>query len=83
MNNNRSTTGQKYLNVDKGYKYVVRVVISGKHLVVWSGTNKAFGEIVAKKVEALMNKSKSAFLEWYDYDREQYLEHLKMQRRTA
>lgn len=64
---------QKYLNIDRGYALVVRVQMSGKSLVVWRGYNKALGTKIAKKVEELMNISKSAFLEWYDYDMEEYL----------
>ncbi len=65
---------QKYLNIDKGFnKYIVRVVISGKHLIVWRGSDYTIGIKIAKKVESLMNISKAKFLDWYDNDMEAYL----------
>ena len=80
MNNkprSTSTTGVKYLNVDfqKKFKhgYNVRVIISGKHFVVWTGDDFDIGEKVAKKVQELMSKSKTEFLDWYDNDREEWL----------
>ena len=69
----RSTTGVKYLNVDKGYLYVVRVQIKGKHFVVWKGANKAIGIKVAEKIQELMLKGEGVFLEWFDYDKEDWL----------
>ena len=80
MNNkprSTSTTGVKYLNVDfqKKFKhgYNVRVIISGKRFVVWTGDDFDIGEKVAKKVQELMSKSKTEFLDWYDNDREEWL----------
>lgn len=73
----QQSTGVKYLNIDyrKRFKnnYVVRVVISGKHFVVWKGDNFDRGEVIAKKVQELMAKGKAAFLDWYDNDREDWL----------
>lgn len=68
-----STTGVKYLNVDKGYTYIVRVQIKKKYFVVWKGITKSIGEKVALKVQEIMEKGDTAFLEWYDYDMESWL----------
>lgn len=72
-----STTGVKYLNVDYHKKfncgYNVRVTISGKRLVVWTGNEFEIGEKVAKEVQRLMSISKAEFLKWYDNDREEWL----------
>ena len=72
-----STTGVKYLNIDKGYKYVARVAIKGKHFVVWQGYNYSVGEKAAKKIQELMMKGEAVFLDWYDYEREEWLKGLK------
>lgn len=72
-----STTGVKYLNIDKGYKYVARVTIKRKHFVVWQGYNYSVGEKVAKKIQELMMKGEAVFLDWYDYEREEWLKELK------
>lgn len=72
---------QKYLNIDKGYGWVVRAIINGKSFVVWSGRDREFGVKVARKVEELMKVSKTKFLNWYDYDKEQYLDYLKRRER--
>lgn len=73
-----SETGIKYLNVDNyskyGHCYVVRIIIKGKHFVVWKGNNKDIGIKVAKKVQDLISISKAAFLDWYDNDAERWLE---------
>lgn len=73
-----SETGIKYLNVDNyskyGHAYVVRIIIKGKHFVVWKGNNKDIGIKVAKKVQDLISISKAAFLDWYDNDAERWLE---------
>lgn len=73
----KSETGIKYLNIDNyskyGHRYVVRVIISGKHFVVWTGNDETVGKKVAKKVQSLMSISKAAFLDWYDYDAERWL----------
>ncbi len=73
----KSETGVKYLNVDNyskyGHRYVVRVIISGKHFVVWSGNDETVGKKVAEKVQSLMNISKATFLDWYDNDCEGWL----------
>lgn len=73
-----STTGVKYLSIDNyskfGNIYVVRVIISGKHFVVWKGNDENVGKKVANKVQELMNISKAKFLEWYDYEAERWLE---------
>ena len=37
---------------------------------------KQLGYKIAKKVEELMKSGLSVFLEWYDYDRESYIEEL-------
>ena len=71
--NLKNTTGTKYLNIDKGYLYIVRVQIKKKHFVVWKGTNKSIGEKIAKKVQSIMLKGEGAFLDWYDYDMERWL----------
>ena len=75
--NSRSTTGVKYLNVDRGYIYIVRVQIKKKHFVMWKGTDKSIGEKIAKKVQSVILKGESAFLDWYDYEREEWLKELK------
>lgn len=65
---------QKYLNIDKGFnRYVVRVVLSGKHLIVWRGSDYELGLKIAKKVEEKMSISKSQFLDWYDYESEEFI----------
>ena len=71
--NSKSTTGIKYLNIDKGYLYIVRVQIKKKHFVVWEGTDKSIGEKIAKKVQSIMLKGEGAFLDWYDHDMERWL----------
>lgn len=71
--NSRSTTGVKYLNIDRDHRYIVRVQIKKKHFVVWKGTDKSIGEKIAKKVQSIMLKSEGAFLDWYDYDMEGWL----------
>lgn len=77
-----STTEVKYLNVDKGYMYIARVQIKGKHFVVWRGANKAIGKMVAEKLQDLMLKGDGAFLDWYDYEMEDWLKENKLQRRA-
>lgn len=80
LNKSKSETGIKYLNVDNyskyGYGYVVRVIINRKHFVVWSGNDITVGKKVAEKVQSLMSISKAAFLEWYDYEREEWLQNV-------
>ena len=72
-----SSTGVKYLNVNYrnrwGYLYNVSVNIKNKQFTVWRGNNIDVGKVIAKKVQELMNVSKATFLEWYDYDREEWL----------
>lgn len=72
-----NTTGIMYLHVDyqKKYKqqYIVRVTISGKHFIVWKGDNFKIGQKVAEKVQRLMRKSKTEFINWYDNDMEEWL----------
>ena len=74
----KSETGIKYLNVDNyskyGHRYVVRVIIKGKHFVVWKGNDLDVGKRVAEKVQELMSISKVTFLDWYDNDAERWLE---------
>lgn len=74
----KSETGIKYLNVDNyskyGHRYVVRVIIKGKHFIVWHGNDETVGKKVAEKVQELMSISKAAFLDWYDNDAERWLE---------
>lgn len=71
-------TGIKYLRINYRNKwkcnYHVSVNISRKQFTVWRGDNLEIGEKVALKVQELMSISKSAFLEWYDNDREGWLE---------
>lgn len=80
LNKSKSETGIKYLNVDNyskyGHEYVVRVIINRKHFVVWSGNDITVGKKVAEKVQSLMSISKAAFLEWYDYEREEWLQNV-------
>ena len=80
LNKSKSETGIKYLNVDNyskyGHVYVVRVIINRKHFVVWSGNDITVGKKVAEKVQSLMSISKAAFLEWYDYEREEWLQNV-------
>lgn len=72
-----SSTGIKYLNVNYrnrwGCLYHVSVNIKNKQFTVWRGNDINAGKVIAKKVQELMNVSKAAFLEWYDYDREEWL----------
>jgi hypothetical protein len=72
---------QRYLNIDNyskyGNPYIVRVVIKGKHFIVWRGRDKGLGIKIAKLVESKMKVSASYFLEWYDYDREQEIKELE------
>jgi hypothetical protein len=72
----QSTTNVKYLSVDKGYGLICRVQKAGKHFVVWTGSQKEIktGMKVAKKVQELMEEGFATFLEWYDYDMEEWLE---------
>lgn len=74
----KSETGIKYLNIDNyskyGHRYVVRVIIKGKHFIVWHGNDEIVGKKVAEKVQELMSISKAAFLAWYDNDAERWLE---------
>lgn len=81
LNKSKSETGIKYLNVDNyskyGHGYVVRVIINRKHFVVWSGNDITVGKKVAEKVQYLMSISKAAFLEWYDYEREEWLQNVQ------
>ena len=49
------------------------VNIKNKQFTVWRGNNIDVGKVIAKKVQELMNVSKATFLEWYDYDREEWL----------
>lgn len=80
LNKSKSETGIKYLNVDNyskyGHRYVVRVIINRKHFIVWSGNDITIGKKVAEKVQYLMSISKAAFLEWYDYEREEWLQNV-------
>ena len=71
--NSKSTTGIKYLNIDRGYLYIVRVQIKKKHFVVWKGTDKSIGKKIAEKVQSIMLNGEGAFLDWYDYDMERWL----------
>lgn len=75
--NRKTTTGVKYLNIDHrskyGHNYIVRVYISSKYFVVWTGNNFEIGEKVAKKVQQLISVSLTHFLVWYDYEREEWL----------
>lgn len=68
-----STTNVKYLNIDRGYMYVARVIIKRKHFVVWKGYNFALGKAIAEKLQELMLKGEAAFLEWYDYERDAWV----------
>lgn len=71
----------RYLNIDNyskyGNPYIVRVVIKRKHFIVWRGRDKSLGMKIANKVQQLMNISTSQFLDWYDYDREQFIKELE------
>lgn len=75
--NSNSSTGVKYLHIDyykkHGHKYIVRVTISGKHFVVWTGNEFEIGEKVAEKVQILISKSINEFIDWYDNEREDWL----------
>lgn len=70
-------TGVRYLNINYRQKwkckYHVSVTINGKQFTVWRGDDKVIGEKVARKVQELMAKGKSTFLDWYDNDREEWL----------
>lgn len=70
-----STTGVKYLNIDVGYTFIVRVIIKRKHFVVWKGFDKEVGTKIAKKVQSIMAKGEANFLEWYDYEMEGWLKY--------
>lgn len=67
-------TGVKYLSIDKGYGYICRVQKGGKSFVVWTGNDEDTGMKVAKKVQDLMSKGFATFLDWYDYDMEEWLD---------
>lgn len=70
-------TGVRYLNINHRVKwrckYHVSVSIKGKQFTVWRGDDKELGTEIAKKVQELMSKGKSTFLDWYDNDREEWL----------
>ena len=70
-----STTGVKYLNIDRGYKLKVGVQIKNKYFIVWRGQQKDFeiGKKIAEKVQDKMLQGESAFLEWYDYEMEGWM----------
>ena len=72
--NARSTTGVKYLHIDIGYTYVVRVIIKKKHFIVWKGVDKDIGTKITMKVQSIMAKGEAAFLDWFDYDMGVWLE---------
>lgn len=72
-----STTGVKYLNIDKGYAYVARVTIKRKHFVVWKGYNFALGKAIAERLQELMAKGEAVFLAWYDYERESWVKEME------
>lgn len=72
-----STTGVKYLNIDKGYMYVARVAIKRKHFIVWKGYNFEVGKIIAEKIQELMIKGEAIFLDWYDYEMDNWLKELE------
>ena len=71
----------KYLNIDNrnkyGHKYVVRHKYKGKNFIVWTGNNKHVGELIALEVAKKVEQGGSDFLEWYDYDREQFIKELE------
>lgn len=80
-------TGIRYLNINYqkkwNCKYHVSVSINRKQFTVWRGDDFDVGKKVAKKVQFLMSYGRAKFLEWYDYDREQWLEDLVRSKDTS
>lgn len=74
-------TGVRYLNINHrvkwNCKYHVSITIKGKQFTVWRGDDINFGRKVAEKVQQLMQKGKTAFLDWYDNDKDQWLANLQ------
>lgn len=73
-----NVTGTKFLHIDNyaryGNKYVVRVYVKRKVFVIWRGNDKAIGRKVVKEMLKHLNKSEANFLDWYDNEREGWLE---------
>lgn len=82
MSKDIGETGIRYLNINHRVKwncqYHVSVTIKGKQLTVWRGNDIDFGTKVAKKVQSLMMQSKAKFLDWFDNDKDKWLENLKL-----
>ena len=76
----KEKTGVKYLNIDRrskyGHNYVVRVSLKGKVFYVWRGNDFEIGKQIAEEVEWKLAEGEAKFLEWYDYDRESFIEGL-------
>ena len=72
-------SGVKYLHINYRdrygpHKYIVEHQIKGKHFVCWKGSDKDIGTKIAKKVKELVDVSNSTFLDWYDYDRQNFIQ---------
>lgn len=70
-------TGIKYLHIDYrdkyGNSYIVRHSIQNKSFVVWRGNDLELGKIIAEEVAWKVAEGNAEFLNWYDYERLEYL----------
>lgn len=82
MSKDIGETGIRYLNINHRVKwncqYHVSVTIKGKQFTVWRGNDIDLGTKIAKKVQSLMMQGKSKFLDWFDNDKDKWLENLKL-----
>ena len=73
-----NTTGVKFLHIDNyskyGNKYIVRIYVKGKIFVVWRGNSIEVGKRVVKEMVRHLRKSDAKFIDWYDNEREEWLE---------
>jgi hypothetical protein len=73
-----NATGVKYLHIDNyskyGNKYIVRLYVKGKVFVVWRGNSIEVGKRVVKEMVRHLRKSDAKFIDWYDNEREEWLE---------
>lgn len=73
-----NVTGVKYLHIDNyskyGNKYIVRIYVKGKVFVVWRGDSVEIGKRVVKEMVRHLRKSDAKFIDWYDNEREEWLE---------
>ena len=79
-----NVTGVKYLHIDNyskyGNKYIIRVYVKGKVFIVWRGNSingRGNSINVGKRVVKEMVKhlkTDAKFIDWYDNEREEWLE---------